>query len=559
MSEAMSEARILVTSRARLRRIGGNMPHDVAAGSHAADDRAAPASRDQILLVAIALTGALVIGLGGQSVGFNIGDVQGGIGASADEGSMLTTAYTMAQLGGIVCAVPFISAFGLGRYIAASALLFAVTALACGAGAAFPEMMVLRMVQGFAAAGFGPAAFVAVIRMMRGSPGLPLGLALLTLALLLPVTLGRVASPVLTDHLGWKSLFLVQALASAAVAVAAIVFIPRAPVTQSALRVDWTAMFLLSLALAATILVLGQGTRRYWLDSPIIIWSLATGAGAWAGFLITEWQSPCPVLNLALLTKRCFVAPIALNLFFSVGLAGTSFLIPQFLAIVQAYRPLEIGQLYLWAIIAQLLMCPVAVRLLRLADGRLLIACGLLLFGLGMALVANSTSLVGAAQMRIALILAGTGQSLFLIPLLLAAVRSVMPSDGPTISVLFNISSVGGTSIGTAIASEFVSERLNFHLGALAESAVAFGPKLEGIRDLGRVVKLGRGVDTVANAQTFATIAGALRRQAFVLTFNDAMLILGGFLIASAIGIVFLDRQPPFRCAAANRGSGAAE
>jgi hypothetical protein len=50
---------------------------------------------DRVLLLATALVGSFLVNLSGQFVPFNIADVAGGLGASADEASWLTTVYSM--------------------------------------------------------------------------------------------------------------------------------------------------------------------------------------------------------------------------------------------------------------------------------------------------------------------------------------------------------------------------------------------------------------------------------------------------------------------------------
>jgi DHA2 family multidrug resistance protein len=504
----------------------------------------APIPRDRVLLLATALLGYLLINSSGQFVGSNLVDVQGGIGASADEASWLNTAYVMALFGGIVCSSALIATFGLRRYLAASALLFGVAALACAAAPPLPLMIGLRAIQGFAAGGLGPIAFVAIFTTTAG-PRLPFGLSLLALVLLLPATFGPAMSGLLEDRLGWEGLFLIQAAIGAAVASASTLLMPASPIGWAALRRDWTSLLLLSVALAATLLVLGQGTRRYWLDSALIAWTLAIGAGAWAGFLLALWRSPMPIISFALLGRRGFIVPISLNLLFRIGLASTAFLIPQYLVVVQGYRPLELGNLFLWAAIPQLLAYPLTWWLLKQVDGRWVIAAGLVLFGLSAILASDGTSLAAADQLRVVMMLGGAGQVLFLVPNLIAGGGQLTAPDGPTASLLFNATTIGGTNLGVALATELVTERHKFHLGALAESAAAYGPKLDRIEALAQGFASHVGDDSIAGARGIAILAASLRREAWVLSFNDGFLLVGAVVIAAAAGLLLVPSQPP--------------
>lgn len=506
----------------------------------------APLSRGQLILLATALAGALLINLSGQFVVSAAPDIQGGIGASADEASWLTTVYTMALVSGIVFSSPLIATFGPGRYMAAAALVFAMSAVGCAIAPSLPLMIVLRALQGFAAGGFGPIAFVATFAAARG-PRLPLGLAVLALILLLPATLGPVAAGLLEDRLGWQSLFLVQATIGAILAAASLLLVSRTPIARAALRRDWAGLLLLALALAVSVLVLSQGTRRYWLDSTLIIWSLAVAAGSWAGFLAALRYSPMPVVNLQLLAKRAFIVPITLNLLFRAGFAGTAFLVPQFLALVQGYRPLELAHLFLWGAIPQLVAFPVSWWLLQRIDGRLVAACGLLLFGVGTLLAANGTGLDAADQLRVVLALSGAGQVLFLVPNLVAGGSALTPPDAPTATLAFNGTTVGGTSLGIAIATEFLTYRQTLHAGTLTEAAAAFSGKLDRLESLAGAYASRIADDGIAGARATSTVADAIARQAWVLSFNDAFQLVAALLIASCVATTLMHRQPPLR------------
>src|SRR5574341_33584 len=222
------------------------------------------------------MAGSLLVSLSAQFPAANIADLQGGLFSTPDEGSWVLTVYTMASLVGVVTSGLFIRTLSIGRYMVVSALVFAAAALACAMGPDLGVMIGLRSVQGFAAGGFGPAAFVAVF-MVAGPGGLrlPFLIALLAFVLLLPGTLGPVISSFVEDSFGWQALFLIQAAVGAALAFAARVCVPHKEPDWSGLKTDWAAVILLSVAVATLILVLNQGTRRFWFESDMIAWCTA--------------------------------------------------------------------------------------------------------------------------------------------------------------------------------------------------------------------------------------------------------------------------------------------
>jgi DHA2 family multidrug resistance protein len=506
-------------------------------------------SPEQIRFLAVGLTGSLLVSLSAQFPSSNIADLQGGLFSTPDEASWVVTVYAMASVVGVITSALFIRALSIGRYMVVSALVFATTALACATGPDLGVMIGLRAVQGFAAGGFGPAAFVAAFMVAGpGGPRLPFVVTLLALALLLPGTLGPVLSGFVEDSLGWQGLFLVQSGIGAALAFAAGLHVPDKDPDWSALKTDWTAVVLLSVALAALILVLSQGTRRFWFESDMIAWCTAAWLGAWAGFAFLTRFSPVPILAPRLLLTRKFGVPIGLNLAFRIALVLTAYLVPQFLALVHGYRPLEIAKLMLWAALPQLFVLPLAWRLMHLVDTRAVMALGLVLCAGAAALAIDSTALFAADQFRLTLVLFAVGQVLFLAPALVVGSSALKFPDLPTASVFFNLTTLGGTTLGVGLVSHFATEREKFHSSVLTENV-----SLYHALDADRVARLADGLanrladDAGATAQAVSLLAGAARREAWVLSFADAFLVVAALLLVSAIGVVAIGRSPPLR------------
>ena len=464
-----------------------------------------PMPRDRVVVLATALAGALLVNLSGQAVVFGLPAIAPGIGTALDDASWLTTAYTMALLAGIVLVSPLIAAFGLRRTTIAAASTFAIAAWVSAAASSLSELIALRAIQGLAAGAFGPVAFVGVFATTGGSSRLPLGLALLAFVLVLPGTVGPALAGPLVSSLGWQGLFLVQGALGTSLGMAAVIGMPRAPIAWAGLRSDWTALILLAVALAGSLLVLTQGGRHGWLGSPPMAWSLAVAVAAWTGFAISSLRAPEPVLSLALLGRGSFVTPITLYLLFRVGLATTAFLIPQLLAQVFGPGSQTVSSLFLWMAMAQLLAFPFTWWLMHHAEGRLIVAAGLVLFGIGVMLAAGSTIADNHHDLRLALAIVGGGQVLFLAPNLLAGARLLTPVDGPTASIVFNAVSVIGTAMGVAIAVEIVASWQAFYAGTW-----------------------------VINPS-----------DVLLPSLRDTLLLFGGFLAAVAAGASVLDPQLP--------------
>ena len=508
-------------------------------------ERPARLSRDKALFLVTALTGSVLINLTAQFAITNLADIQGALGATADEASWLSTAYLMATVAGVVASVTLIRTFGAGRYFVACALLFASSAWVLAMAESRFVAIAARAVQGFAAGGFGPIAFVAVFTTCVGQR-LPFGLSLLAMAILVPGVAGSVLSGLIEDAMGWRSLFLIQFWTGAALAMAGLAWLPRAAVNWPGLRTDWIAIALLCTGLSTLILIVTQGTRHFWLDSDLIVWAVVASGGAWAGFAFLCRWSPLSIISIEALLKRKFGVPILFNLFFRAGLVVTAYLIPVFLVTVHGYRPLQLSGVFAWSLVPQFLVFPLVWRALHWVDSRVLMGAGLALCGVATALAMANTNLVSGEQFRFSMILFGMGQVLFLVPTLLVGAMSLKPAELPTASIVFNVTTVGGGALGVGILSHFVTEREKFHSNVLTEGISLYrtldADRISAVSD----VLGGRTADAaLATLRAIAMTASGARREAWVLAFNDGFLLTSAALLIGALGVVAVGRCAP--------------
>lgn len=497
------------------------------------------------LMLLTTLAGSFLANLTAQFASANLADIQGSLGASADEASWIGTVYTMASVAGILLSGPLAKALGLRRYFLGSASVLALTAWLATLADSLPPLLVLRALQGLAAGGFGPMAFLVVFMMFKG-PRLPFALALLAFTLLVAVTAGPVLSAPIETAFGWRGLFVAQAWAAMLLLVLGTSFLPRAPLNWSGLKGDWAAIALLATAIAALMLFLSQGTRRFWLDSSMIVWSLAMSVGALLGFVLATWFSPTPVVRFAKLRDRRFSLPIALNLAFRASFAVTVYLVPQLLATTLGYRPLETASALLWGLVPQVLAFPLVWHLQHRLDSRTLMIAGFVLCGAGTVLAGFSTSQVGAEQVRLTLALFGAGQMFVLVPTLLIGATSLKPEDLPTGSLAFNLTTLAGTTLGVGLASNFVTEREKFHSNVLTEHvstlSLSAGDRLAGLASTAadRISS-----DALASAGALVRVASTVRREAWLLAINDAFVVIGLILAATAFIALLIGRSPP--------------
>lgn len=404
------------------------------------------------LIVPLALAGSFIANLGAQFAGAYLAEIQGGLGVSADDASWITTLYTVATFFAFAFSPLLARTFGIRRLFLASASAFAAAAWLGSIATDLPLMLTARVVQGFAGGMFGPIAFVAIFRVWSG-PRLPFGFALLAIVLLASFNAGPVLAGPIEAAFGWRALFLAQAVLAAPLVVAGLRWLPSGPLNLAGHKVEWLTLALFAAATGSLAVVFGQGTRRGWFDSGLIVSMAVLSVVAWIAFLVVHRRSSVRVLDGGKLLDRRFGIPIALNFVFRASFAATIYLLPLLLAPARA----EGQSATWWLLLPQLAAFPLVWSWLHRVDHRVPMALGLVASATGIGFAGFATTLLPS------LVLIGVGQVLFLVPALMTGASALKPEHGPTATIAFNMTTVGGTTLGVGLLSTFVDARTAVH------------------------------------------------------------------------------------------------
>jgi DHA2 family multidrug resistance protein len=215
-------------------------------------------------------------------------------------------------------------------------------------------------------------------------------------------------------------------------------------------RGEWFTLSVLAIATGSLVVLVGQGARRGWFDSGLMVSMALLSLAAWIGFVIAHRLSPVRVLDGRKLLDRRFGIPIALNFVFRASFAATVYLLPLLLASSRADGRSALW----WLLLPQISAFPLVWAWLRRIDHRVPMAIGLISISAGLGVVGFATILVSG------LVLIGIGQVLFLVPALMTGASSLKPEHGPTATIVFNMTTVGGTTLAVGLLSTWVSARM---------------------------------------------------------------------------------------------------
>ena len=182
------------------------------------------------------------------------------------------------------------------------------------------------------------------------------------LAVLAP-TVGPIVGGWITQTYSWHWLFLINVVPGALSAVATVWLLPREkPALKDAHSLDWLSICALAIALAALEIALKEAPDRGWL-SPYVCGLLVVSLVSGTGFVRRSLARAKPVVDLRTLMDPLFAVGCLLSFVLGIGLFGSVYMMPVFLAYVRGHDALQIGTIMLVTGIAQLLTAPLAVWL----------------------------------------------------------------------------------------------------------------------------------------------------------------------------------------------------
>ena len=305
--------------------------------------------------------------------------------------------------------------------------------------------------------------------------------------------------------------------------------------------VDWTGIALLTVGIGSLQYVLEEGNAKGWFEDGrilrlAVLAALAPGAMFW-------WElhpkNTHPVVNFRVLKNRALSASLFLFVALGFGQYGGVFLFPLFAQGILHFTPTETGLAMLPGGVAtgvSALMCGALLNGKNpMRDPRVMIACGMVLFGIPMWIMGHLTTAVGESDVRTALLVRGFGLGLLFVPINAVAYSSIKPSEAQQASGQINLSRQLGGAFGIAVLANRVAKRAQFHridlIGALSPGS----PLTDELMRLLTGGFLARGMDPDRAHQAALSLLNAqVQQQATLLSFNDAwMFVLVAFALVS--------------------------
>ncbi|MBW4626773.1 MAG: DHA2 family efflux MFS transporter permease subunit [Brasilonema octagenarum HA4186-MV1] len=493
--------------------------------------------------VTASMLGAFMAVLDIQITNSSLQDIQASLAATLEEGSWISTAYLVAEIVVIPLTGWLSRVFSLKRYLLVNTALFIFFSVCCAWSWDLNSMIVFRALQGFTGGVLIPTAMTVVLTTLPPSKQ-AIGLAAFAITAVFAPSIGPTLGGWLTENFSWHYSFYINVVPGLLMLAGVWYGIKQErPQLQLLKQGDWWGIISMAIGLASLQVVLEEGSRKDWFGSALIVRLSILAVIFLTIFFWIELTRKQPFINLRLVRSRNFGLASIVNVSLGVGLYGSIYILPLYLAQIQGYNALQIGQVLIWAGIPQLFIIPFLPKVMQRIDVRLMVAVGVTLFSVSAFMNSKMTYQTGYDQLIWSQLVRAMGQPLIMVPLTSIATAGLSPKDAGSASGLFNMMRNLGGSLGIAALATLLTNREQFHSNRLGESVSLYNPATQERINQMTQYFVSRGSDlSTAQNQAIKAIDNVVRREAFVNAFNDCFYFIAIALLLSGIAILFLKK-----------------
>jgi EmrB/QacA subfamily drug resistance transporter len=404
----------------------------------------------QTWTVVLAAVGQFMVALDTLVVTTSLPALRAGLHTNLEGLEWTVNAYNLAFASGLLTAAALGDRFGRRRVFLCGVGLFALGSALAALAPNVGLLVAARAIQGGGAAAVMPLSLTLISDAFpperRGvAIGLWGGIA----------GLGIAAGPILggsiVDAASWHWIFWINVPVGAA-----LVALGRHRLAESFgpnRRLDLFGVAISGAGLLAVTWGLVQAGTAGWA-SPQVIAPLAAGVVLVAAFVGWEHRTDQPMVPMSMFANRSFSSANLISLLMYAGLFGALFFVAQFLQNAEGYSPLQAGlRLLPWAV-PPIIVMPAAGKLAQRFGNRPIMAAGMALQTVGLALLAGLvTPTLAYWQLAVALVIQSVGTSLCFPTVANAALSAVSPDQvGIASGTNSSLRELGGV-MGVAVLS----------------------------------------------------------------------------------------------------------
>ena len=270
--------------------------------------------------------------------------IAGNLSATTEESTWVLTSYLVSN----AIVLPITGwlgiYFGRRRLLVLCIAIFTIASVLCGLAPTLPFLIVARVLQGIGGGALVPVSQAVLLESFpvekRG-----MAMAVFGMGVVVAPILGPTLGGWITDNFSWRWIFYINVPVGIFAAFMANAVVEDPPYIKNAKveRIDFIGFTLLAIWLGTLQVILDKGEQEDWFASGWMRWFGFLSVICFLGFIIREWKTDHPIVDLRVFKSRNFAAGVLLMTALGAVLYGTTAALPIFLQTMMGYPALQSG------------------------------------------------------------------------------------------------------------------------------------------------------------------------------------------------------------------------
>jgi EmrB/QacA subfamily drug resistance transporter len=357
--------------------------------------------------------------------------------------------------------------YGQRRLFLAGLVLFTLASLACGLASSQGLLVLARAVQGIGGAVVSAVALSLIMNLFTEPAERTKAMGYFGFVMAGGGSVGVLLGGLLTDTLGWPSIFLVNIPIGIGVFALCMYLIPGGIGVRAGARLDVAGAVTVTASLMLAVYAIVNGNEAGWTSAQTL-GLLALAVLLLAAFLAIEAKVRAPLMPLGLFRIRTVAAANVISVLWAAAMFAWFFLSALYLQRVLGYTPMQVGLAFLPSnIVMGVFSAGLSAKLVTRFGFRGPLACGLAIAAVGLALFARAP-VHGHFMVDVlpGMLLLGLGAGIAFNPVLMAAMSEVPASESGLASGVVNTSWMMGGALGLAVLASLADARTDAWLEA---------------------------------------------------------------------------------------------
>lgn len=494
-------------------------------------------------LLATVMLGTFMAVLDATIVNVGLPKIMASFGVGLDKIEWVITAYMLAMAVMLPTSGWMADKFGYKKMYFNGLLLFTFGSFLCGMSGDENMLIISRIIQGLGAGTIQPLGMAIITREFPPHQrGLALGFW--SIAAAASVSFGPLIGGYLIDNFSWQLIFDVN-IPVGLLAMFATIVIQQEYKNPRTRKFDIVGFVSVVIFLPLTLFALSEGnaaTNVAGWSAPYILACFAIAIIALAVFITTEFTVKEPLIDLRLFTNHNFGVSMIILLIFSLGMFGSTFLLPIYLQNSLGYTALQAGSVFLPVGIIQGMMAPISGRMADKFNPKIPILIGVVLLAFSFYMNSTLSFLTERSVIMLSLYIRGFAMGLIFTPLSTISLMQIPREKMAQASGLSNTLRQLGGSIGVALLATVLSSRVSYHAQMYEQSIQPGSQTFVNVsKSIANQVMHNSG-SSYSDAMTKGQLAivSNVSKQAYIQGIDDDFLIAAFITIIGGIPILFL-------------------